>query len=157
MLQVDHCTLTRARAWVLAILLGALSVPGLGSAAPPPTTCALNGRYAVTATVVSDRTGQLAGQFTFDPATSCTAGAPGSVLVDVSVLFQGALSVPGYHLHVLTGDRRAGGHLLECQGCRLRIQIQRELDLRVSLPHSAEFLQADLSRDPTKDLDKAEH
>jgi acetolactate decarboxylase len=67
------------------------------------------------------------------------------------------LSVPGYHLHVLTGDRRAGGHVLECRGRPLRIQIQRELDLRVSLPHSAEFLKADLTRDPTADLDKAEH
>jgi acetolactate decarboxylase len=67
------------------------------------------------------------------------------------------LSVPGYHLHVLTEDRRAGGHVLQCQGRGLRIRIQRELDLRVSLPQSTEFLQADLSRDPTADLDKAEH
>src|SRR5438034_109056 len=52
------------------------------------------------------------------------------------------LSVPGYHLHVLTADRTAGGHVLECGGRGLRVQIQRELDLRVSLPHSAEFLRA---------------
>jgi len=67
------------------------------------------------------------------------------------------LSVPGYHLHVLTADRSAGGHVLECLGRGLRLQIQRELDLRVSLPHSAEFLRADLTRDPSADLDKAEH
>ena len=67
------------------------------------------------------------------------------------------LSVPGYHLHVLTADRKAGGHVLDCAGRDLRIQIQRELDLRVSLPHSAEFLTADLTRDPTSDLDRAEH
>jgi acetolactate decarboxylase len=67
------------------------------------------------------------------------------------------LSVPGYHLHVLTADRRAGGHVLECRGRGLRLQIQRELDLRVSLPHSAEFLKADLTRDPSADLDEAEH
>jgi hypothetical protein len=37
------------------------------------------------------------------------------------------------------------------------VQVQRELDLRVSLPHSAEFLNADLTRYPTDDLDEAEH
>jgi acetolactate decarboxylase len=67
------------------------------------------------------------------------------------------LSVPGYHLHVLTSDRAAGGHVLDCAGKNLHIQVQRELDLRVCLPSSTEFLKADLSRDPTADLDKAEH
>jgi acetolactate decarboxylase len=67
------------------------------------------------------------------------------------------LSVPGYHLHVLTADRTAGGHVLDCAGSHLRVQLQRELDLRVSLPHSAEFLRADLTRDPGADLDRAEH
>jgi len=67
------------------------------------------------------------------------------------------LSVPGYHLHVLTADRQAGGHVLGCQGRGLRVQLQRELDLRVSLPHSAEFLKAELTRDTAADLDKAEH
>ena len=67
------------------------------------------------------------------------------------------LSVPGYHLHVLTADRSAGGHVLDCAGKSLRVQVQRELDLRVSLPHSAEFLKADLTRDPAADLDRAEH
>ena len=67
------------------------------------------------------------------------------------------LSVPGYHLHVLTADGKAGGPVLGCQGRGLRVQIQRELDLRVSLPHSAEFLKAELTRDTAADLDKAEH
>lgn len=67
------------------------------------------------------------------------------------------LSVPGYHLHVLTADRTKGGHVLDCAGTGLSVQVQRELDLRVSLPQSAEFLAADLSRDPSQDLDRAEH
>jgi acetolactate decarboxylase len=67
------------------------------------------------------------------------------------------LSIPGYHLHVLTADRAAGGHVLDCAGTALRIQLQRELDLRISLPHSAAFLNADLTQDPTSDLDAAEH
>jgi acetolactate decarboxylase len=67
------------------------------------------------------------------------------------------LSVPGYDLHVLTADRTAGGHVLDCRGQHLRLQLQRDLDLRVSLPHTAEFLKADLTHDPGADLDKAEH
>lgn len=67
------------------------------------------------------------------------------------------LAVPGYHLHALTADRQAGGHVLDCRGKHLRIQLQRELDLRVSLPHSANFLNADLTKDPTTALDQAEH
>ena len=94
MLGVDHGTLTRA--WALAILLGSLSLPGHGSAAPPPTTCALSGRHAVTATLVGGRAGQFAGQFTFSPATSCAAGAPGTVLVEVSALLQGASTPVSY-------------------------------------------------------------
>ena len=57
----------------------------------------------------------------------------------------------------LAADRKAGGHVLECRGRGLRVRIQRELDLRVSLPHTAEFLKAELTRDTAADLDKAEH
>lgn len=34
-----------------------------------------------------------------------------------------ALNVPGYHLHFLSQDRRAGGHLLECRTRRARVAI----------------------------------
>lgn len=66
------------------------------------------------------------------------------------------LNVPGYHLHFLSGDRRCGGHLLECRGSNLRLQIQREGDYRVALPETEEFLKADLHRDPSADLARAE-
>jgi acetolactate decarboxylase len=64
--------------------------------------------------------------------------------------------VPGYHLHFLSDDRRSGGHLLGCAGRGLRACVRRETDFRVSLPESASFLQADLTRDPSADLDRAE-
>jgi alpha-acetolactate decarboxylase len=35
-------------------------------------------------------------------------------------------NVPGYHLHFLSADHQSGGHLLECTGSDLRLQIQRE-------------------------------
>ena len=66
------------------------------------------------------------------------------------------LTVPGYHLHFLTDDRSAGGHLLECSGHGLVAQLERESNLRLSLPMSESFLKADLSRDSTADLERAE-
>lgn len=66
------------------------------------------------------------------------------------------LNVPGYHLHFVSTDRKSGGHLLQCRGVRLRLQIQREGDYRIALPETEDFLKADLRRDPTADLAKAE-
>jgi acetolactate decarboxylase len=67
------------------------------------------------------------------------------------------LEVPGYHLHFLTADRSAGGHLMECSGRKLRVQVGHVSELRVALPENEEFLKADLTRDPAMDLDRAEH
>jgi acetolactate decarboxylase len=66
------------------------------------------------------------------------------------------LNVPGYHLHFLSADRTRGGHLLQCRGADLRLQIQREGDYRVALPETEDFLKADLRHDPTADLAQAE-
>ena len=66
------------------------------------------------------------------------------------------LNVPGYHLHFLSADHKSGGHLLECSGLNLRLQIQREGDYRVALPETEDFVKADLRRDPSADLAKAE-
>lgn len=64
--------------------------------------------------------------------------------------------VAGYHLHFLSDDRRSGGHLLDCSGRKLRAQVRREADFRVSLPESPSFLHADLTRNPSHDLDRSE-
>jgi acetolactate decarboxylase len=65
-------------------------------------------------------------------------------------------NVPGYHLHFLSADHKCGGHLLECRGSDLRLQIQREGDYRLALPETEDFLRADLRRDPSADLKQAE-
>jgi acetolactate decarboxylase len=67
------------------------------------------------------------------------------------------LEVPGYHLHFISEDRSAGGHLMECGGRALRVVVQQVRDLRVALPENEDFLRADLTHDPTQDLDQAEH
>src|SRR5215467_2165185 len=66
------------------------------------------------------------------------------------------LNVPGYHLHFISTDRKSGGHLLQCRGANLRLQMQREGDYRIALPETEDFLKADLRRDPAPDLAKAE-
>ena len=66
------------------------------------------------------------------------------------------LNIAGWHLHFVTDDRSGGGHLLDCRAIGLRVQMQELADVRIAMPETAAFLQADLSRDPTKDLDVAE-
>lgn len=66
------------------------------------------------------------------------------------------IEVPGYHLHFISDDRTAGGHLLECSGHNLTVQIQQVSDLQVALPENQEFLRADFTRDTSKELDAAE-
>jgi acetolactate decarboxylase len=66
------------------------------------------------------------------------------------------LNVPGYHLHFVSADRKSGGHLLQCRGTDLRLQMQRETVIALALPETEDFLKADLSRDPTADLARAE-
>lgn len=70
--------------------------------------------------------------------------------------YAGKFNVPGYHLHFLSDDRQAGGHLLQCRGKNLRLRLQREGDYRLALPETEDFLKADLRRDPTADLANAE-
>jgi acetolactate decarboxylase len=71
--------------------------------------------------------------------------------------YASGVEVAGYHLHFLTDDRRAGGHVLDCRGAALRVRIQEESDVHLALPDTAAFRGADLSHDPTADLDRAEH
>jgi acetolactate decarboxylase len=71
--------------------------------------------------------------------------------------YASGVEVAGYHLHFLTDDRTAGGHVLSCQGSGLRVQLQEEGDIHLALPDTAAFRRADLEHDPTADLDRAEH
>jgi acetolactate decarboxylase len=66
------------------------------------------------------------------------------------------INIAGWHLHFVTADRSSGGHVLDCRGAGLRAQAQGLADVRIALPETAAFLQADLSQDPSRDLDVAE-
>jgi acetolactate decarboxylase len=71
--------------------------------------------------------------------------------------FAGSFSLPGYHFHFLSADRRNGGHVLECNASHINITGCAINEMHVSLPETDEFLKADLTRDPQADLVKAEH
>ena len=66
------------------------------------------------------------------------------------------VNIAGWHLHFLSEDRSAGGHVLDAAGSTLKAQVQHLDDFRMAIPESPEFLKADLTRDPGKALDKAE-
>jgi acetolactate decarboxylase len=70
--------------------------------------------------------------------------------------FAASFSVPGYHFHFLSEDRQKGGHVLECRASDVDIEGCSINEMHVSLPETKEFLQADLMRDPVKDLLDAE-
>lgn len=70
--------------------------------------------------------------------------------------YTSAVTVPGWHLHFLTGDRLAGGHLLTCLGTDVRVRTQHLSDFRVALPETETFLRADLGQDPSEALRRAE-
>jgi acetolactate decarboxylase len=67
-----------------------------------------------------------------------------------------SVNVAGWHLHFLTADRNGGGHLLACSGAGWRVRVQHLSDFRMAIPETAAFLKADLTRDTSRDLERAE-
>jgi acetolactate decarboxylase len=67
------------------------------------------------------------------------------------------VNVPGYHLHFITADRSAGGHMLDCRTRDVTIKIHHTPEFELGTPGTEEFLQADLSRDHTAAITKVEH
>ena len=43
-------------------------------------------------------------------------------------------NVPGYHFHFISDDRQSGGHLLQCRGTNLRLQLQRKGGYHIAKP-----------------------
>jgi acetolactate decarboxylase len=70
--------------------------------------------------------------------------------------FSSAFSVPGYHFHFLTEDRRYGGHVLECTAKRLRVRMEALNDFHLALPETEAFLKANLTNRSADELLYAE-
>jgi acetolactate decarboxylase len=65
-------------------------------------------------------------------------------------------NIPGYHMHFLSNDRRHGGHVLDIKAKGLKIQVMDAHNIVMALPETPQFLNADLSIDPSNALSKAE-
>ena len=57
------------------------------------------------------------------------------------------VNVPGYHLHFITADRKAGGHVLDFKIGKAILEIDDTNEFNLSLPSDKAFYGADLSRD----------
>ena len=55
------------------------------------------------------------------------------------------LSVGGYHLHFISEDRLSGGHLLDFQTSRVKIEIDGTADFYLNLPNNQEFLKSNFN------------
>ena len=66
------------------------------------------------------------------------------------------VNVPGYHLHFITEDRKAGGHLLECHLQNARVKIDYTSEFYMALLKSDEFYKTDLTQKKQKELEKVE-
>jgi len=64
------------------------------------------------------------------------------------------INFPGYHLHFLTQDRTAGGHVLEFTLEKAVVALDHLSGFSVQLPKNEAFYQLDLSLDKKKELEK---
>ena len=66
------------------------------------------------------------------------------------------INVPGYHLHFITEDKKAGGHMLECQMRNVNIDIDYTAKFFMVLPKHSEFYKVDLTKEKQTELEKVE-
>jgi acetolactate decarboxylase len=67
------------------------------------------------------------------------------------------VNVPGYHLHFLTNDRKAGGHLLDFTVNEVSTYVDYTSEFLMILPdESSDFYKLDLSQDKKEELEKVE-
>ena len=64
------------------------------------------------------------------------------------------VNVPGYHMHFLTADRKAGGHLLAFRASRLRVAADSLTSVHVQLPRSPRFSTKDFPRLDRTEMDQ---
>jgi len=70
--------------------------------------------------------------------------------------FARGMNVPGYHMHFITEDRKAGGHILEIQVSDATAQVEVTPGFAMQLPSSGDFYDVDLSGDLQEELERIE-
>lgn len=66
------------------------------------------------------------------------------------------INVPGYHLHFITKNKKAGGHILECQMRNVNIEVDYTSKFFMVLPEHSAFYKVDLSKEKQTELEKVE-
>jgi len=66
------------------------------------------------------------------------------------------VNVPGYHLHFITADRSAGGHVLDFSVDTAVLEVDDTSEFTVVIPSDKAFLEADLTPDREKELKAVE-
>jgi hypothetical protein len=85
--QPHHTNRSRIQAVSLAIATAALLFTSADAAL---TSCSLSGTYVTSASVDAPPSDQVLGSMTFTPPASCTAGNPGTVSVNGTILQRGS-------------------------------------------------------------------
>ena len=70
--------------------------------------------------------------------------------------FVKGINVPGYHLHFLTADRKAGGHVLGFTVDQATLKIDTLNNFLLLLPETEAFAGVDLQRDRKHELERVE-
>lgn len=70
--------------------------------------------------------------------------------------FVKGINVPGYHLHFLTADRSAGGHVLGFTVDQATLKVDTLNRFVLHLPESEAFAGADLQKDREEELERVE-
>jgi acetolactate decarboxylase len=64
--------------------------------------------------------------------------------------------VAGWHIHALTADYLRGGHVLDVEATNLQVRTAELADVRMAIPDTEDFLEADLTQDLSEQLATAE-
>lgn len=70
--------------------------------------------------------------------------------------FVSGLNVPGYHIHFITDDRTAGGHVLDLRMTGRDIEVDITQNLNIILPTEGDFYHVDLTEDLVSALESVE-
>ena len=82
--------------------------------------------------------------------------ASGTVVGFWSPQFFDGINVPGYHLDFITGDRKAGGHILDLALGEALVELDLTPNIFMALPAAGDFFSLDLTGDLSSDLEKVE-
>ncbi|MFO1242783.1 MAG: acetolactate decarboxylase [Rickettsiales bacterium] len=70
--------------------------------------------------------------------------------------YASGVNVPGFHLHFLTKDKKAGGHVLEFTTRDATLQRETKTSLRMILPEDEAFQKTDFSQIKSYDINRVE-